>query len=74
MFLVSQLYRLGSVIVPNIGIERGGQHERVMQILRTPLTIGGDTCDTIMIEGHDAVGQQPDRLQKIVDAHRHEHI
>ena len=57
-------------IVTDMGVERGHQHQRLIEQLIYSFTVGLDSRRAMFIEAFHTVRQQAYRLQEVVDDHR----
>ena len=65
--------RLGDLrrlVVADVRVERGDQHERLAQLLVDPRAVGLDAGGAVVVEAAAGVGEQPRRLQEAVDDER----
>ena len=72
--LVGLLRDLGGVVVADLRVERRHQHQALVEQLGDPLAVGLDADHAIVGEAAAAVGEQPDRLQHVVDDQRLEDV
>ena len=70
-----RLFRdLRRLVIADVRVERGHQHQRFTHQLRDALEIGFDAQRAVVVEARGAVGEQTHALQEIVDDHRLEHV
>src|SRR5882672_10452867 len=63
-FLVRLLRDLRRLVVADVRVERGDEHERVPQQLLDALAPGLDAGRAVLVEPRGAVGQEPHALQE----------
>ena len=73
-FAVGGLGDRRRLVVADMRIERGHQHERPAHQLRDPAGVRFDAGHAVLGKAGHAVGQQPDRLQQAVDQQRLEDV
>ena len=62
------------VVVPDVRIEGGDQHQGVLQILIDGWQVGLNANHAVVVERNRCIPDQPGRLQHVLDHHRFEHI
>ena len=72
--LVRVLGDLGRVVVADLAVERGHQHQRLVDQLLDPRPVGLDAHRAVVVEAQRGIGEQPDRLQEVVGDHRLEDV
>ena len=72
--LVGSLGDLGGLVVADVGVEGGDQHQRLVHQLADVLPVGLDADHAVVCEGHTAVSQQSDGSEHISHHHRLEHV
>ena len=55
---------LGRVVIANVGVEGGDQHEGVVQVVAAFLPVGRDAHGAVVVKGADTVGSQHERPQQ----------
>jgi hypothetical protein len=65
---------LGGLVVADLGVERGHQHERLVEVLAGALGVGLDADDAVVDEAVGGVAEEARRLQQVVDHDRLEHV
>ncbi len=68
--LVRVLRDPGRLVVADMRIQRGHQHERPVQQLRDPRAIRLDAAHAVHAEGARRVAEQPERVQHVADDER----
>ncbi len=66
VFTIGFFGDLCRIVIADVGVKRGDQHQRAVKVFVHLLTVGFDTADASFVEGEDAVGQKPRGLQEIV--------
>ncbi len=69
-----QLGDLGGLVVADVGVERGDQHQGAGQQIVDPGLVRGDADGAVIVEALHAVCQQPHALQDVVGDHGPEHV
>ena len=62
------------VVVADVRVERGDQHQRVVEVFLDIGFVGFDANGAVVVERAAGVGDEADGLQKVVDHHRLEHV
>lgn len=65
---------LGGVVVPDVRVQGGHQHERVAQMGGDLVASRLDADGAMVVEGHAGISQQAYGLQEVVNHHRLEHV
>ncbi|MNT57513.1 hypothetical protein D3C72_1948850 [compost metagenome] len=68
------LGNFGRLVIADMRVQRGNQHQRLIQQLADAIAIRFNAHSTMLIKALHAVSQQADRLQIVVDHHRPEHV
>ena len=71
---MSFLSDLGRFIVAQVGVEGGNQHERILKVTVNLFEVRLNSFGAMMVEGAAGVGEETDRVKKIVDNHRFEDV
>lgn len=61
-------------LVADVRCERRDEHERALHILRHFFPVRADTGNAPLVKGRDGRRKKARRLQKVINAHRQEHI
>jgi hypothetical protein len=67
VFAVRRQRSLRRLLLADVRIERGHQHERVVQVLTDALGVRLDACGAPLVERADSLSQESDRLQDVVE-------
>nr|GFD54594.1 hypothetical protein [Tanacetum cinerariifolium] len=73
-FAVGLLGDLRRLVIANVGVQRGHQHQAALQMLGHLGGVGLHAGDAVFVEVTAAVAEQSDRLQQVVDDDRLEHV
>lgn len=58
---------LGDVVVAEVRVEDGGEHERFVEDPLDRLLVGLDADDAVLGEGAGSIGEEADRLEEVLD-------
>ena len=72
--LVRLLGNVGGLVVADVGVECGHQHQRTVHQLGDTRAVGLDAHGAVVVEAHHTVGQQTHTLQEVVRHHGAEDI
>lgn len=73
-FGVGLLGDFGGLVVADVRVQRGDQHQAALQQVGHALGVRLQAGDAMLVEVAAAVGEQADGLQQVVDDHRLEHV
>ena len=74
VLFVRRLGNLGRFIVANVIVERGDQHQRLVQQFFDTFTVRFNPHDAVFREGDGDIAQKTHRLQDVTDNHRLEDV
>lgn len=69
-----ELTATGRTVVAEPAVEDGREHEALVEELADALLVGLDPDDAMLPERLRAVGQEPDRLEQVLDQDGLEHV
>ena len=56
--LVCLFCGLCGILITDIGIEGGDQHQRIVQVMVHLVLVCGNTYGTVLVEGYDSLGEK----------------
>jgi hypothetical protein len=65
--LVRGLGDVSSLVVADVGVEGGDQHERLVQDLLDLVSVGNHTFNTVQVEGLAGVAEESNAVQDVLD-------
>src|SRR5205085_7132222 len=72
--LVRVLGDLGGVVVADVRVQSGDEHERLAQVFVNLRAVEFDAGDAVINEAVTGVFQEADRMEQVVDQHRLEDV
>ena len=72
--LVGLLGSLGDIVVSQVRVKNGSKHERLVEELADAVLVRLNAHNAILGEAPGAIGEQPDRLEEVLDEDRLEDV